>query len=217
MFSEEGYSDYGNAQDEMGNIVMAMSGLAYSPDLGPVGHGYDGSYYPRDTAQDASALNYLGWYPDTYANAHVGTTGSQKGDMSKQAGAWDPTFQAAVRDFQGATSGLTVDGWIGQGTRTALAAAVAAKNLKESPIAPPFAPPQGPPLVAPPVLPYVPPQIIPPPYVPPGGGVSPVPYQPPPAMPAQPVAAKAPISPVLLYGGIALAALAVGYGVYKLA
>lgn len=106
-----------------------MGALAYAPDLSPVGSGAAGTYYPRDTKADAEALNYLGLFPDALLAAHVGTSGSQKADMAAHTGAWSPAFQKAVKAFQAAT-GLGVDGWIGPGTRTKLAAKVAEKNAK---------------------------------------------------------------------------------------
>lgn len=122
-------------QDEYGNDILqigglrpqprSIGGLAYVPDLAPMGSG--SSYWPRDTKADAQALNYLGYYPDPLLAAHVGTSGSQKADMAANTGAWDPSFRTAVTDFQDA-AGLEPDGWVGVKTRTALAAAVAAKN-----------------------------------------------------------------------------------------
>jgi hypothetical protein len=134
--NDYGWGSYYDERDVMSGMGGTMAGLSYAPDLGPVGSGADGSYYPRDTSADAAALNFLGFLPDPFLAKHIGTTGSQRGDMSSGAGAWDPAFQTAVRDFQG-TAGLAADGWIGPKTRAGLAAAVGAKNAREAPNAPP--------------------------------------------------------------------------------
>lgn len=154
-FQEQGWSGYYDAG-------LGMSGLDYVPSAADAGRG--SSYWPGDTSGDAKALNYLGFFPDVYLEAHVGTTGSQAGDMGQNAGAWDPAFRQAVSDFQAVTSGLTVDGWIGPNTRRKLGEAVAKKNATESPIAPPFVP--G---VIDPVSP-VPPAVKPQPKQDDGGG-----------------------------------------------
>lgn len=152
--SEVGWSEYYDARDEMGDLgSMGAADFEYVPDLGPVGTGAAGNYYPRDTQADADALHFLGFMPDGAWSDHVGTTGSQAGDMAQAAGAWDPAFQAAVRAFQ-STAGTTADGWIGPNTRQKLQAAVQAKNAGQSPIAPPF--------VIPPVSPPISPNVIPP-------------------------------------------------------
>lgn len=181
--------------------IGAMGSFAYAPNLGPVGSG--ASYYPGDTSADAAALNYLGFYPELYFKSHIGTEGSQKDDMADGAGAWDPTFQTAVKDFQASASGLTVDGWIGPKTRTALAAAVAVKNASAQPLIPPgpYTPPASP-------LP-TPPAVIPPfvPNVPVGPSPSPV-------SPSQPAAAKS--DNTLLYAGAAVGAAVLGLGAYYL-
>jgi hypothetical protein len=69
--------------------------------------------------------------------AHIGTQGDQAKDEAFKSGAWDPTFQVAVRDFQQIQGGMTIDGWIGPQTRSFLKAAVDAKNARELPNAPP--------------------------------------------------------------------------------
>src|SRR5688572_23587250 len=96
-----------------------LGGLVYVPDLGAVGSGSQGTYYPRDTSQDARALAYLNFYPEPWASSHVGTLGSRAADSANEAGAWDPVFREALENFQKA-AGLTADGWIGPATRRAL-------------------------------------------------------------------------------------------------
>lgn len=99
--------------------------LAYIPDLAPVGSG--ASYFPRSVSEDAKALRFLG-----LAAGNPGGGVSQAEDMRTKTGAWNVTFQQAVKAFQaspfGKTQGLTVDGWVGPNTRKALGAAVASKN-----------------------------------------------------------------------------------------
>lgn len=140
----DGYAGYYDSGRALGAIAGAMSGLDYNPSLADVGHG--SAYWPGDTTADAAALNYLGFLPDPYLRAHVGTTGNQAGDMRSNVGAWDPAFKTAVQDFQ-ETASLAADGWIGPATRKALAAAVAAKNANgglPAPIGPGGAPAAAP-------------------------------------------------------------------------
>ncbi len=153
--------------ESQGESMGGMGGLAYLPDLGPVGSGSSGTYYPRDTTQDARALNYLGIFPDAMLALHVGTSGSQAADMAAETGAWSPNFRIAVTDFQQMYS-LSADGWIGPGTRTELAKQVALKNAREVSPPGPFPIPPGP-LPLPPIPP------IPPLPFPPQPGPSPAP------------------------------------------
>ncbi len=101
--------------------------FVYIPDLAPVGS--KASYFPRDVEQDAGALNFLGFLSDVDDANRFTSTGTQSGDMAQEAGAWDPGFKGGVTRFQ-AAKGLTVDGWIGPNTRTALALAVTQANAK---------------------------------------------------------------------------------------
>jgi len=123
----------------MGSIYGGMGALTYSP---PQATGSGSSYNPGDTAQDALALNYLGYFPDQLVASHVGTSGSVSADQANSTGAWDPDFQTAVRDFQAAT-GLSVDGWIGNQTRAKLLAMVNAKNAAGGVVVPPLVNPSG--------------------------------------------------------------------------
>lgn len=159
-YGDQGWGGYPDAQmSGLGSLTAAP--MTYTPNLGPVGSG--SSYWPGDVSMDAAALNYIGVTPDSLLLRP--STGTQAGDMAASAGAWDPNFQAGVKAFQGA-NGDTVDGWIGPQTRTSLAAAVTAANLKASPIAPPQ-----------PISPTPPAPDVPPPGVLPspggGGGGSP--------------------------------------------
>lgn len=144
-----GFAGYPDARDgvSQGMRIGSLGGLNYVPDLAPTGSG--AAYWPRDTKADRDALRYLGFYPEPWASQHTGTSGSQKADMNNGTGAWDSLFQDAVFDFQEATPGLVADRWIGQKTRVALAAAVAAKNAQESPIPIPPSPIPLPPNVLP--------------------------------------------------------------------
>lgn len=124
-----GYSGYRDAREErisgLGGIGQIAAPFAYVPDLLPVGSG--NAYFPRDTTQDARALNFLGFMSDSALDDHPGSLGTQARDIAEQVGAWDPVFRAAVTRAQTAL-GLTVDSWIGPKTRTALLAAVTKKN-----------------------------------------------------------------------------------------
>jgi len=156
--ADQGWGGYYDEQSVLG-AIGGIDGLDYTPDLAPVAAGTP-AYWPRDTTGDAQALNYLGYYPDDFLALHIGTTGSQSGDMGQSAGAWDPSFKQAVLDFQqGANIGA--DGWIGPKTRATLAAAVAAKNARTGPVAPPF--------VVPPITPPISPPFGPPSPEPPPG------------------------------------------------
>lgn len=183
FYSEQGFSDYYDATAEQ---TPGISGLDYNPSTASVGSGVQ--YFPGDVSQDAAALNYVGFLPEQYLLTLNPSTGSQKSDMSAQAGAWDPAFRQAVKDFQEA-SALTADGWIGPATRTRLKLAVATKNALGSPIAPPYIPPA-------------------PPIVGPSQPSSPSsPKAPAPAAEAKPNYA--------LFGGIAAAGAAALYGLYR--
>ncbi len=125
----KGYDRYlnaGRSRSGMGIAGLGQIGAPffYVPDLLPVGS--KASYFPRDTVNDAKALNFLGFMSDGALDDHA-SLGSQSADMSNETGAWDPAFRAAVTRFQ-ASAGLTVDSWVGPATRTALAKAVALKN-----------------------------------------------------------------------------------------
>ncbi len=162
--SDQGWGDYPDERIGLGPIggfeFEGMGGLAYTPDLAPVGS--KSTYWPRSVSADTDALQFLGFLRGPVLQSY----GSQSADMDNAAGAWDPNFREAVTAFQQVAGpfGYTgvVDGWIGPKTRAALANAVAAKNASESPVTPPFVPPVTPP--APNVPPYTPPS---PPYVPP--------------------------------------------------
>jgi hypothetical protein len=113
----------------------APATLVYVPDLAPVGS--KATYFPRSVEQDAAALNFLGFLSDVADANRMSSTGSQSGDMSNEAGAWDPDFRSAVGRFQ-ASAGITADTWIGPQTRTTIAAAVARKNASGvNPVPPP--------------------------------------------------------------------------------
>lgn len=150
FYSEQGYSEYYDATAEQ---MPGISGLSYSPSASSVGSG--SAYFPGDVSQDAAALNYTGFLPDQFFYTLKPSTGSQSGDMNGQAGAWDPAFRQAVRDFQ-MSAGVTADGWIGPATRTRLKLAVETKNAMSAPNAPPFIPPAPSPVVVPPVAPSSP-------------------------------------------------------------
>lgn len=194
MFEVDEWGGY--AGEMMGAVYGNMGALAYVPDLGPVGSGSAGTYYPRDTSQDARALAFLGFYPEPYASQHVGTRGSRAADAGAGVGAWDEDFRLALTNFQRSV-GLTADGWIGPSSRQALAVAVAARNASEVvPVPPPPAPSPFPVPVPPNVLPL-------PPAPSPGPAPSP-----------SPVAAKDDDKTVM-YVGIGVAALAaLGLGVW---
>lgn len=121
----------------MGFLGQIAGPLVYIPDLLPVGSG--SAYFPRSVEGDAQALNFLGFLSDADEAIRRASEGSQGADMGDEAGAWDTNFRSAITRFQ-ASKGLTVDSWVGPQTRTALAAAVAAKNAG-TPIPPP--PPPG--------------------------------------------------------------------------
>jgi hypothetical protein len=118
-----GYNFMAGATDAFGTLGSINEGqrpLPYVPDLAPVGSG--SAYFPRSVADDAVALNVLG-----FGAGFPGGGVSQSSDMSRAEGAWDSTFQDAVRRFQTA-KGLKADGWIGPATRTALGATIVAFN-----------------------------------------------------------------------------------------
>lgn len=170
-YGDNGWGDYPNAQMS-GMGALWTPPLSYAPSTASVGSG--SAYWPGDVMADAEALNVLGYLSDTSAYWEPGTstpvhpsTGSQSGDMSAGAGAWDPNFQAAVKAAQ-AAYGDTQDGWIGPQTRGSLANAVAAWNQANSPIAPPQ------PLSPTPPAPDVPDPSV----IPGGGGPSPSPSEP---------------------------------------
>lgn len=105
--------------------IGAPGPFIYIPDLGAVGS--KSSYFPRDVERDAAALVFLGFLSDVDdANRQV-SDGSQAADIANEGGAWDPAFRSAVTRFQ-SSARITADSWIGPQTRTAIAAAVAAKN-----------------------------------------------------------------------------------------
>ncbi len=132
--------------EEIGSIGAVP--FVYVPDLAPVGHA--DSYFPRSVEQDAAALNFLGFLANVDDANRASSTGSQRGDMNDEAGAWDPNFRAAIASFQD-SRGLTVDSWVGPQTRTALLAAVTAANAKG--LGGGFVPPIPPPAVPLPVVP----------------------------------------------------------------
>lgn len=125
-----GWSGYDDAD-------VGMGGLDYTPSTASVGSG--AAYYPGDTSEDAKALAYLFFLSDEALAQHVGTTGTQRGDMAQNVGAWSPPFRAAVRAFQEA-AGITADSWIGPNTRRALADAVRRKNASAPVPVPKFVP-----------------------------------------------------------------------------
>lgn len=202
-FDDGGWSGY---PDERGGTYMFGMGavdaapLSYPLNTTPVGS--QASYWPGDVTADAHALNFLGFIPDTYFSQLKPSTGSQQGDMSASAGAWDPVFRQGVTDFQDSVS-ITTDGWIGPQTRTALAAAVAVHNAQATPNQPPFVPPA----VIP--VPGVPPAV--PPAVQPGGGLLP----PVPNPMVQPASAQS-STPWTTYALIAGGVVALGAAAYLL-
>lgn len=115
----------GGSGNRIGYLAGVAGPLAYVPDLRPVGS--QSAYFPRDVENDAEALGYLGFLSDAANDDRMPSVGTQAGDMNNPSGAWDPAFRGAVTRFQVAAK-LTNDGWIGPQTRTALAAAVLAKN-----------------------------------------------------------------------------------------
>lgn len=175
-------SSWGDYPDErsqlpMGDLDGGM-GLLYVPDLSDPGHG--SAYYPGDTRGDAEALNFLGYMTADELAAHVGTTGSAGGDMAARAGAWNPLFQSALKQYQDIMD-LTPDGWIGPVSRRSMLGQVLQKNallgidnLPIPPIPPgPIPIPPGPfPPPGPNVLPGPAPGPIPIPPGPSGGGGS---------------------------------------------
>ncbi len=196
MFDNEDCDGY--PVESMGSLSgFGMGALAYLPDLGPVGSGSAGTYYPRDTSGDAAALNYLGFFPDFLLQAHVGTSGSQAADMAAFTGAWSEPFKTAVGDFQLA-SNLTADGWIGPGTRTELARQVALKNANEIIPPGPLPIPPGPLPFPPGPLPF-PPGPLP---FPPAPGPSPAPGPGPGPAPADDHTGR---NVALVAGGLAVA------------
>jgi len=102
--------------------------FTYLPNLGPVGSQAQGNYNPNPVDQDAAALNFLGY--------NAGNPGSESTRYTTlvstpgKGGAWNTQFQAAVRAFQQANPGLTVDGWIGPNTRKVILARVTEKNAQ---------------------------------------------------------------------------------------
>lgn len=109
----------------MGSIGGFAAPFSYVPSLAPVGSG--SAYFPGSVANDAAALNYLGYLSDGAFAGLSPSTGTQSGDMNQAAGAWDSAFRGAVGVFQ-AASGITADTWVGPQTRTALLGAVTLKN-----------------------------------------------------------------------------------------
>lgn len=111
-------------------ITPGLSVLGYIPDLAPVGSAAAGNYFPRSVTEDAKALRFLG-----LPAGNPGGGVSQASDMKQKAGAWNPTFQAALRSFQssafGKSKGLVADGWIGPSSRQALFEAVELKNKEQ--------------------------------------------------------------------------------------
>lgn len=110
-------------------VATALPILSYVPNLAPVGHGSDGTYWPGDVRQDWVALRFLGYQVNGGPIPDPGGGVSQAADSAAGAGAWNPTFQAVVKAFQG-DNGLTVDGWIGPQTRQKLGDLVGAKNAQ---------------------------------------------------------------------------------------
>lgn len=108
---------------EVGDIGAVP--FVYIPDLAPVGS--KSSYFPRDVERDAAALVFLRFLSDLDDANRMMSQGSQAADMNNESGAWDPFFKGGVTRFQ-AAKGLTVDGWIGPNTRTAIALAVTQAN-----------------------------------------------------------------------------------------
>lgn len=146
-------------------LAAAVIGpLAYNPPTGPVGS--KAAYWPEsrpngaDTSEDAEALAYTGYMPDSDLERMRNSRGSQQQDMATNSGAWDPGFRAAVSRFQ-AAKGLTVDSWIGPQTRRTLKAAVDAKNAT-APNDPPPPPPPVPVVPNPGQVPVPVPPIMPP-------------------------------------------------------
>lgn len=117
----------------LGAIGQIPAPFIYVPDLAPVGSG--ASYFPRDTTEDAKALNFLGFMDDESLRFHPGSMGSQQADMSNEVGAWDPAFRAAVTRYE-AARGLKADSFIGPQVRGSLAKDVLAKNAAGVPSLP---------------------------------------------------------------------------------
>ncbi len=185
-----GYSGYGDAAPGMGEIhCEGQTSCPYVPDLAPVGSTAAGTYYPRSVDDDASALNFLG-----YGAGFPGGGNGRAEDMSRQEGAFDTTFQAAVTRFQ-QDAGIGVDGRIGPQTRGALLAAVTKANASSA--------------LNPNPLPF--PKV--PPFVP---GVLPGPSAPSPSKPGPaPVVAAKSSNTLLIAGGVAAAGLAAWYFLKK--
>lgn len=155
MSGDQGWSGYYDARNDQAMSGIEWAGMQaigelfqYKLNTTPTGSG--ANYYPGDVEADADALNFLG-----YGAGFPGGGNGQKEDIARGEGAWDDTFQQAVRNFQADAKGAAgpVDGWIGVKTRAALFAAVQARNA---------AMPAGP-LPAPArTLPNVPPGVTPP-------------------------------------------------------
>jgi len=153
MRGDQGWAGYYDAATDEPMSGIEWSGIhgigdlhpgsAYKLNLTPTGSGK--AYYPGSVDADAEALNYLG-----YQAGFPGGGNGQAADIQAGEGAWDDTFQQAVRNFQADARGAagTVDGWIGVNTRKALFAAVQARNAS-NPSAPLPAPSRTLPNVAP--------------------------------------------------------------------
>ena len=107
MYTDAGWGEYPNGQNAMGRVYQQMAGLAYTPDLGPVGSGAAGTYYPRDTSDDAAALNFLGFYPDQLLAAHIGTQGDQPSSVRKRDASPVMTGTSVGRSRAGSLTILT--------------------------------------------------------------------------------------------------------------
>ena len=104
--------------------------LTFAPDLRPMTDASAYFYNPAngkhakiDVRNEAQALRFLG-YP---APPNPGGSGNMGTDSSTGQGSWNPQLQNAVKMAQ-TDAGLTVDGWLGPQTITALGQAVASKN-----------------------------------------------------------------------------------------
>lgn len=188
------YDERGSGGGMAGLGAVDAAPLVYVPNLLPVGSG--ASYNPGPIGADAHALNFLGFIPDALLPQIPDTSGNVAQDQALETGAFNKVFRQAVTDFQQTAGGLTVDGFIGPKTRTALGLAVAAKNAQGVPTAPPFTPP---------VVPGVP--GVPPNLPVPGGMLPPVPNP-----NVQPAAAQTdsgfPTVPVVIGGAVVLALVA---------
>lgn len=139
--TSDGWADYPDSGIAMGALIGQLAGLSYSPNLNDVGHG--SAYSPGSIADDARALNFLGFLPDALLSEIPDSFG--QGGLRDQAagvGAFHPIFRQSVTDFQQIHGGLTVDGFIGPNTRRAIKQDVDAKNQRE-PAAPASPPPGG--------------------------------------------------------------------------